>query len=228
MQTVKDNYGYFAFYNLKSTRLYTPTFDEVANILYDGQTVDWTGNVYARTEMTPVQFNEPSYDSYIGTWKVSSANSLYYFISTTDESQWWDWHNAKEFTIRIEAKEAGKTYNVYSWESDINSSGKVTDTLPFEMEFNEKYGTATISEGTFGELNGLQYVMGVGTYGGPWTANEAYSYRLETCPGGVVQMISNAAHRYGLGVFQVGEDGTYTSVPDRTEDHSCGTYTLSR
>ncbi len=231
LQTVKDNYGYFAFYNLRSNRLYTPTFDEVADILYDGQTVEWTGNVYSRTEMTPVQFSIPSYDSYIGTWNVTSANSLYYFISTTDDSQWWDWHSSKEFTIRIEAREAGKTYNVYGWESDVNSSGTVTDTLPFVMEYNEDYGTATVSVGAFGELNGQQYAMGVGTYTSnpiSWPANEAYIYRLETSPGGTVQMISNTQHRYGLSVYSVGEDGTYTSLPQVTEDHSCGTYTLSR
>ena len=157
--------------------------------------------------------------------------SLYYFISTTDDSQWWDWHSSKEFTIRIEAREAGKTYNVYGWESDVNSSGTVTDTLPFVMEYNEDYGTATVSVGAFGELNGQQYAMGVGTYTSnpiSWPANEAYIYRLETSPGGTVQMISNTQHRYGLSVYSVGEDGTYTSLPQVTEDHSCGTYTLSR
>lgn len=56
LKKVKDGkYGYFAFYDLKSDRVYTKEFNQVAKILWDGQTVEWTGYVYARTGMVPVK-----------------------------------------------------------------------------------------------------------------------------------------------------------------------------
>ena len=222
LNTVKDNYGYFAFYNLKSNRFYTPTFDEVAKVLYDGQTVDWTGNVYARTEMTPVQFNEPSYDSYIGTWNVSSNTSLYYY----EAGPWWQWGGGHNFTIRIEAK-GENTYNVYGWDSDMEDVAAITEELPFEMVYDPTYGTATLTNGVIGELNGQQWAMSAATYGGPWSAEPDYLFRLETSPGGVVRMISGY-HQLGISLFSVGEDGTYTSPLDVTDEHSAGSYTLSR
>ncbi len=58
LRKVKDGeYGYFAFYDLKSNRVYTKEFNQVAKILWEGQTVKWTGNVYARTEMVPVKYS---------------------------------------------------------------------------------------------------------------------------------------------------------------------------
>lgn len=222
LQTVKDNYGYFAFYNLRSNRLYTPTFDEVADILYDGQTVKWTGNVYARTEMTPVQFSTPSYDSYIGTWNVSSNTSLYYY----EAGPWWQWGGGHNFSIRIEAK-GENTYNVYGWDSDMEDVEAVTETLPFEMVYDPVYGTATPVNGPIGEQGGKQWAMSSATYGGPWGAESDYAFRLETNPGGVVRMISNY-HQLGFSLFSVGEDGTYNSPLKMTDEHSAGSYTLSR
>ena len=223
LNTVKENYGYFAFYNLKSNRFYTPTFDEVAKVLYNGQTVDWTGNVYARTEMTPVQFSTPSYESYIGTWNVSSNTSLF------DSGPWWQWGGGHNFTIRIEAK-GENTYNVYGWDSDMEDVAAITEELPFEMVYDPTYGTATVTNGAIGELNGQQYAMSAATYGGnyqPWVAEPDYTFRLETNPGGVVRMISGY-HQLGISLFSIGEDGTYTSPLDDTEEHSAGSYTLSR
>ena len=222
LQTVKDNYGYFAFYNLRSNRLYTPTFDEVADILYEGQTVEWTGNVYSRTEMTPIQFSTPSYESYIGTWNVSSNTSLYYY----EAGPWWQWGGGHSFTIRIEAK-GENTYNVYGWDSDMENVAAVTETVPFEMVYDPVYGTVTPVNGLIGEQGGQQWAMSSATYGGPWSAEPDYAFRLETNPGGVVRMISNY-HQLGFSLFSVGEDGTYNSPLEMTAEHSAGSYTLSR
>lgn len=51
----KEGFGYFAFYDLKANRVYTKEFNQVAEILWNGLTVNWTGNVYSRTELTPVK-----------------------------------------------------------------------------------------------------------------------------------------------------------------------------
>ena len=51
----KEGFGYFAFYDLKANRVYTKEFNQVAKILWGGLTVNWTGNVYSRTELTPVK-----------------------------------------------------------------------------------------------------------------------------------------------------------------------------
>ena len=56
----KEGFGYFAFYDLKSSRVYTKEFNQVAKILWDGLTVNWTGNVYLRTELTPVKHTDLS------------------------------------------------------------------------------------------------------------------------------------------------------------------------
>ena len=61
LNDVKEGgYGYFAFYDLKSSRVYTKEFNQVAHVLWNGLTVEWTGYVYARTDMTPVKFSAPS------------------------------------------------------------------------------------------------------------------------------------------------------------------------
>lgn len=61
LNKVKDGkYGYFAFYDLKSSRTYIREFNQVAKVLWNGLTVEWTGNVYARTSMEAVKFVAPS------------------------------------------------------------------------------------------------------------------------------------------------------------------------
>lgn len=240
LQKVKDNgYGYMAFYNLKSSKLYTSTFNQVASILWD-DTVEWTGNTYARTETSPVQYSKPSYEEWLGTWTVkASGSSLYYY----EAGPWWDWTNSKEFTVTITEGDEENTYKVYGWENYSSKVKAITDQYPFIAQYNED-GTifidgeeAVVGTPATGE-NAGNYILTVGTYGrgNNWSVTSTYAsgkYILEKAPNGAVQMYYYSSSplngRYGFGLFKVNDDETTTAVMDITEAHSAGhVYTFSR
>lgn len=238
LQKVKNNgYGYMAFYNLKSSKLYTSTFNQVASILWD-DTVEWTGNTYARTETSPVQYSKPTYEEWLGTWTVkASGSSLYYY----EAGPWWDWTNSKEFTVTIAEGDEANTYKVYGWENYSSKVKAITDQYPFIAQYNEDgsiFIDATeeiVGTPTTGE-NAGNYVLTIGTYSGQkWSAVDNYAYGkyiLESSPNGAVQMYYYSSSplngRYGFGLFKV-DDNTKTSVMDVTEAHSAGhVYTFSR
>lgn len=240
LQKVKDNgYGYMAFYNLKSSKLYTSTFNQVASILWD-DTVEWTGNTYARTETSPVQYSKPSYEEWLGTWTVkASGSSLYYY----EAGPWWDWTNSKEFTVTITEGDEENTYKVYGWENYSSKVKAITDQYPFIAQYNED-GTifidgeeAVVGTPATGE-NAGNYILTVGTYGrgNNWSVTSTYAsgkYILEKAPNGAVQMYYYSSSplngRYGFGLFKVNDDETTTAVMDPTEAHSAGhVYTFSR
>lgn len=238
LQKVKNNgYGYMAFYNLKSSKLYTSTFNQVSSILWD-DTVEWTGNTYARTETSPVQYSKPTYEEWLGTWTVkASGSSLYYY----EAGPWWDWTNSKEFTVTIAEGDEANTYKVYGWENYSSKVKAITDQYPFIAQYNEDgsiFIDATeeiVGTPTTGE-NAGNYVLTIGTYSGQkWSAVDNYAYGkyiLESSPNGAVQMYYYSSSplngRYGFGLFKV-DDNTKTSVMDVTEAHSAGhVYTFSR
>lgn len=239
LRQVKENgYGYMAFYNLKSSKLYTSTFNQVASILWDDK-VEWTGNTYARTETSPVQYSKPSYEEWLGTWTVkSSGSSLYYY----EAGPWWDWTNSKEFTVTITEGDEENTYKVYGWENYSSKVKAITDQYPFIAQYNED-GTifidgeeAVVGTPETGE-NAGNYVLTIGSYSGKnWNVAASYTYGkyiLEKAPNGAVQMYYYSSYplesRYGFGLFKVNENNTKTSVMDITEAHSAGhVYTFSR
>lgn len=239
LQKVKDNgYGYMAFYNLKSSKLYTSTFNQVASILWDDK-VEWTGNTYARTETSPVQYSKPSYEEWLGTWTVkSSGSSLYYY----EAGPWWDWTDSKEFTVTIAEGDEENTYKVYGWENYSSKVKAITDQYPFIAQYNED-GTifidgeeAVVGTPETGE-NAGNYVLTIGSYSGKnWNVAASYTYGkyiLEKAPNGAVQMYYYSSYplsgRYGFGLFKVNDDNSKTSVMDITEAHSAGhVYTFSR
>ena len=179
LQKVKDNgYGYMAFYNLKSSKLYTSTFNQVASILWD-DTVEWTGNTYARTETSPVQYSKPSYEEWLGTWTVkASGSSLYYY----EAGPWWDWTDSKEFTVTIAEGDEENTYKVYGWENYSSKVKAITDQYPFIAQYNED-GTifidgeeAVVGTPETGE-NAGNYVLTIGSYSGKnWNVAASYTY----------------------------------------------------
>lgn len=239
LQKVKDNgYGYMAFYNLKSSKLYTSTFNQVASILWDDK-VEWTGNTYARTETSPVQYSKPSYEEWLGTWTVkASGSSLYYY----EAGPWWDWTDSKEFTVTIAEGDEENTYKVYGWENYSSKVKAITDQYPFIAQYNED-GTifidgeeAVVGTPETGE-NAGNYVLTIGSYSGKnWNVAASYTYGkyiLEKAPNGAVQMYYYSSYplsgRYGFGLFKVNDDNSKTSVMDITEAHSAGhVYTFSR
>lgn len=239
LRQVKENgYGYMAFYNLKSSKLYTSTFNQVASILWDDK-VEWTGNTYARTETSPVQYSKPSYEEWLGTWTVkSSGSSLYYY----EAGPWWDWTNSKEFTVTITEGDEENTYKVYGWENYSSKVKAITDQYPFIAQYNED-GTifidgeeAVVGTPETGE-NAGNYVLTIGSYSGKnWNVAASYTYGkyiLEKAPNGAVQMYYYSSYplsgRYGFGLFKVNDDNSKTSVMDITEAHSAGhVYTFSR
>lgn len=222
-----EGYGSFAFYNLKSSKLYTSTFNKVAQVLWNS-TVEWTGNTYARTDLTPVKYTKPSFESWLGTWNVQSNTSLYYFMDGA--SQYWQWGDSQKFTVNITAGDEENTYYISGWENYDKSVKAITDQCPFVAYYNED-GTITIRSGAAVKAaEGIEgeYIMSAGTYSGrTWKANTAYEYILETTPNGAVQMYSNAAKRYGFGLFKV-EGDNYTPVMDVTQYHAAGSYTFTR
>lgn len=127
-----QGYGIEMFYNLKPLRYdYTQLFNEVGNALFNDD-VEWTGVTYAKNSATGVT-NKPSYDSYIGEWKIASANSLYIYWA----GPWWDWSGSLSTTLKIEQKVAGQSYTISGWYDTDN-------TLPLVANYNAERGRLEI------------------------------------------------------------------------------------
>ena len=72
------------------------------------------------------------------------------------EGDYWQFGGAEEFTIRIEPKEKGHTYNVYGW-GDVK---ELIEDYPFEMQYNSQTGRLEVAGGQ--ELyneNGKTYTL---------------------------------------------------------------------
>ncbi|SHE72355.1 BT_3987 domain-containing protein [Dysgonomonas macrotermitis] len=123
----KDGYGIQMYYNLKVGYDYSGALNQMAKVLFDDE-VEWTGVTYTKNSTSGIK-NSPSYSSYLGEWKTTSANSLYYYYP----GPWWDWSGSMSTTLKFEQKVAGESYNVYGWYGTEND-------LPLVINYNSKTG----------------------------------------------------------------------------------------
>lgn len=232
---VDEGYKYFAFYNLRSTRMYEYYFDQVAEILWN-KDVTWTGNYYGRTDLAAKK-SSVGYDSFLGTWTVNSATGLYTYYEN-DIPKWWQWadddHKIKSFDIIIKEDVYGKSYKIYgwdAWETKKQNAKAVTHDLPFIMNYDER-GIAFIpSPQDIGTVEGVSYAMSYATFGKTlvWKAlstPQDAAFFLEATPdGGSVYLRNAQARGYSFSLFTK-EGDTYTAVDDPKDTRSSGMYTL--
>lgn len=236
-KVVDEGFKYFAFYNLRSTRMYEYYFDRVAEILW-GKDVTWTGNYYGRTDLAAKKCSI-GYDSFLGTWTVNSVTGLYTQCDG-DVPQYWQWANddnkTKPFDIIIKEDVYGESYKVYgwdAWETEKPSVKAVTHDLPFIMNYDER-GVAFIpSPQDIGTEDGVSYAMSYSTFGKTTIWNAVTSslnaaFILEASPdGGSVCLRNSQEARYSFSLFTK-ENETYTAVDDFKDVRSSGMYTLVR
>lgn len=169
VQSLKGaGYGLQMFYNPKPSQYnYDRFFSAVSTILFN-EDVEWSGKYYKRTDLAPIQGVSGDYESYLGTWSITSSNSLFPQRDDEGNFQWWQWGGEKNFTIRIEEKEAGKSYYVYGW----GSYPEITEKYPLVMDYvayNDYSGSPSISvpqvihEGD--ATDAVTWEMRWGTYG---------------------------------------------------------------
>ncbi len=141
IRDMKDSgYGLQVFYDIKSQDYdYSPYFTAIGNILYEDK-VEWSGYCYSRTGLSPIEGMRSIYESYLGEWDATSSNSLYVYIDEENNPRWWDWGGSQTFDIRIEEKEAGKSFYVYGW----GTYPEITDKYPLVMEYNDYDGSISI------------------------------------------------------------------------------------
>lgn len=134
IQDMKDSgYGLQMFYNPKPQLYnYSYFFSKVSSILF-GDEVEWSGKYYTRTSDAPIQGKPLSgYEALLGEWTATSTNSLYVYIDEENNPRWWDWSGSQKFDVRIEEKEAGKSYYVYGW----GTYPEITNKYPLVLEYN--------------------------------------------------------------------------------------------
>ena len=130
----ESGYGVQMFYNPKSQIYnYCHFFTEISTILFNDE-VEWSSKCYTRTETAPIQGNPVyNYEDLIGEWTAASSNSLYVYIDENNTPRWWDWGGSQTFDVRIEQKEAGKSYYVYGW----GTYPEITDKYPLVMNYKD-------------------------------------------------------------------------------------------
>lgn len=127
-----QGFGIQMFYDLRSGSYdYTELFNNVSNVIF-GDKVEWTGVTYAKNSVSGTTV-KPSYSSYIGSWDVASANSLYINYG----GGYWDWSGSMAATMTIEEKVAGQSYTIYGWYG-------TADELPLIANYNSKIGRLEI------------------------------------------------------------------------------------
>ena len=128
----KEKYGVQMFYNLKPRDYdYSGLLNSCGNILFDDD-VEWTGRIFEKTAAQG-EIYTPSYQSYIGTWTLTSSQALYWYV----KGSYWDWKDPITYTLRIEQNVANESYLVYGWGVDGNK-------LPFVMNYT-KHGRVEIN-----------------------------------------------------------------------------------
>lgn len=180
---------------------------------------------------TPGGTGEPAYNAWIGTWKVTSANSL---IGGDPIS----------FTIRIGQQEVNRNYSLLGW-----GISTVAAEQPVVAEFNSEDGKLYIRSGQqFGEIdnNGMQMIE---SYVGVCKDSEAWTIIAGSYDGLVGTMNADGSARvsgqsietgnnkrttiYTMDFFAIGIDGSsygvYTTAPGFTKnDYPIGPYTLTK
>lgn len=166
IQDLKDaGYGLQVFYN-PEPRIYSYDhyFTAVSKVLYNDE-VEWTGKYYERTGFSAINATKSAYESYLGEWAATSSNSLYVYVDEENNPRWWDWGGSQKFNIRIEEKEAGKSYYVYGW----GTYPEITNKYPLVMEYSDYDGSLSIScpqtIHEADEADPITWEMRLGTYG---------------------------------------------------------------
>lgn len=127
-QLREDGYGIQMFYDLRPEYYnYREVLNGISNIIFEDD-VKWTEVTYAKNSTAGI-VNKPSYQSYMGEWAISSANSLYIYWA----GPWWDWSGSVSTTLTFEEKVAGQSYNVYGWYGTEKE-------LPLVVNYNAKTG----------------------------------------------------------------------------------------
>lgn len=231
IQDMKDSgYGLQMFYNPKPRQYsYDRFFSAVSEILFNDQ-VEWTGKYYTRTDATAIQGTTTAYESYLGEWTATSSNSLYVYIDEENTPRWWDWGGKQEFDIRIEQKEAGKSYYVYGW----GTYPEITNKYPLVATYDEYsggfyiYAPQTIHEAD--ATDPITWEACWGTYG---SVNVWRFYKGEGYSGSIDGIIgsNNTLNLYGMGnkwgidpCYEV--DGKLTAPHMDVKFHITENYTL--
>lgn len=124
LSKIKNEWGYFAIYNLKASKVYSSKFNEIGQTLYNDNIV-WTEQVYGRTDFTPSRSSAiKDYNYYLGNWKISTAQQYNW-----TGSKWENKFSKMEFNIRIEENIKNESYYVYGWAP----YGKLLEQYPLTM-----------------------------------------------------------------------------------------------
>lgn len=218
-QVVNGQYGYFAFYNLKTSAMtqYMDGFNHVAQALW-GKSVEWTGRYYGREDLTPSEA-ALDYEDFLGTWTVTSGNSLFAYYDETGAFRWWDWKGAQTFSVTISEDVPGQSYLVSGWDGLQQAAEH-----PFVMTYNG-YGSASVASPQYLD-DARTWGMGVATYSGlEWVGPYEYTYSVGMGLDGTTISLANPGDSYGFSLFQVDGDA-WTSVIAPSEAHPSGAYTL--
>lgn len=232
IQDLKDaGYGLQVFYNPNPRDYsYDHYFTAVSKILYD-DTVEWTGMYYNRTDFTPTQGTKLAYESYLGEWAATSSNSLYIYIDEDNNPRWWDWSGSQKFNVRIEEKEAGKSYYIYGW----GTYPEITEKYPLVAEYDAVKGYISIYPQVIHEGDAADpdtWEVHWGTYAGNgvncyWRAYPQYAnYAIE----GSVNLdgsfgLVGVGDRWGLDPYHE-VDGTLVVPHMNVKYHITENYTL--
>lgn len=233
-KVVNGGYKYFAFYNLKANRIYEYYFDKVAAKLWN-KDVSWTGNYYKRTDLAANK-SSVGYESFLGTWTITSSTGLYTQCDAAGNPQWWQWagdDQLKPFNITIKEDVPGKSYKVYGWDTwnTEQSTKNVTDRLPFIVNYDERRMGFLPSPQEIGMEDGVSYAMSYATFGSTsvWSAKttaQDAAFFFEMSPdGGKINMINSQSRRYSFSLFTK-EGDTYTAIDNFKDVRSSGMYTL--
>ena len=124
LSKIKNEWGYFAIYNLKTSKVYSSKFNEIGQTLYNDNII-WTEQVYGRTDFTPSRSSAiKDYNYYLGNWKISTAQQYNW-----TGSKWENKFSKMEFNIRIEENIKNESYYVYGWAP----YGKLLEQYPLTM-----------------------------------------------------------------------------------------------
>lgn len=124
LSKIKNEWGYFAIYNLKASKVYSSKFNEIGQTLYNDNII-WAEQVYGRTDFTPSRSSAiKDYNYYLGNWKISTAQQYNW-----TGSKWENKFSKMEFNIRIEENIKNESYYVYGWAP----YGKLLEQYPLTM-----------------------------------------------------------------------------------------------
>lgn len=135
LNNIKSDWGYFAFYDLKSSLNYETKISEIGKVLYNEEVV-WSGQVYGRTDFisseTTARIN---YNYYLGSWDFRSGSSIKW-----SGSRWNPWTTGINFTVRFEEKVKDESYYVYGWAP----YSQISEKYPLVMNYNAETASITI------------------------------------------------------------------------------------